>query len=251
MMFVYRSRRFIRHVLIPHRAISKSLSTMSSSPSSSSAAQTTPRKLDLMMKQLIGSRRYKDAVDLFEKQSQISTDITTNLALKACTKLNDRERGIRIHQQLSSKSQANPFIQASLLHFYSEWRSSLLLNRCFIVYMMSVLFPVQCGALAQAESLFQRFEKRVFSPTEHCWKVPRLISTRSVMELIVSYRIREKRNARESIRFVREYTSQIEWSGSFNYVQCLCHIERTKEQRHWEGHCSCKCHALFSNTRIS
>ena len=78
-----------------------------------------------MMKDLIDARRYKDALDLFERQSQISTDATLNLALKACTKLADRERGARIHRQLSSKSHANPFIQTSLLHFYSERRSPL------------------------------------------------------------------------------------------------------------------------------
>lgn len=73
------------------------------------------------MKTLLESRRYKDAIDLFfQRESDVASDVTWNLALKACTKLPDRERGIRIDQQLSSHSRANPFIQASLVHFYSE-----------------------------------------------------------------------------------------------------------------------------------
>ena len=124
-MLARRSQSIVRHVLIASQTIFKSLSTIASPVSSSStaaaAAAPTPMKLNLMMKDLIDARRYKDALDLFERQSQISTDVTLNLALKACTKLDDRERGARIHRQLSSKSRANPFIQASLLHFYSEW----------------------------------------------------------------------------------------------------------------------------------
>ena len=184
-MLAYRSRRFIRHVLIDHQSIYKSLSTVSSPSSLPSAAQNTPRKVDLMMKQLIDSRRYKDALDLFEKQSQISTDITMNLALKACTKLNDRERGVRIHQRLSPTSRNNPFIQASLLHFYSEWQSPLLLttltlinagwaerwcwmsqfllNRCLIICATSVWFRVQSGDLDRAQRLFSTIDKKTTS----------------------------------------------------------------------------------------
>ena len=59
-------------------------------------------------------------VDLFDRQSQVSTDITLNMALKAGTELHDRERGIQIHQQLSSQSLENRFIQTSLIHFSSK-----------------------------------------------------------------------------------------------------------------------------------
>jgi hypothetical protein len=79
------------------------------------------------MKMLIDSKRYKDALDLFDRQSNISTDSVFNLALKVCTKLADKERGIRIHQKLSPQSLQDPFIQTSLIHFYSKLRSSLII----------------------------------------------------------------------------------------------------------------------------
>jgi hypothetical protein len=72
------------------------------------------------MKKLIDARRYRDVPDLFNRQSQVSSDVTFNLALKSCSNLGDRERGIDIHQPLSPQALRNPFIQTSLIHFYSE-----------------------------------------------------------------------------------------------------------------------------------
>jgi pentatricopeptide repeat protein len=72
------------------------------------------------MKELIDVRRYKEALDLFDRPSQAPNDYSLNLALKACTKLGLRQRGIKIHQELSSKSLQNPFIQVSLIHFYMQ-----------------------------------------------------------------------------------------------------------------------------------
>ena len=72
------------------------------------------------MKQLVESRRYRDALNLFDLQSPSVTDKTLTLALKACANLRDRERGIRIHSQLSPHLLQDPFIQTSLMHFYSK-----------------------------------------------------------------------------------------------------------------------------------
>ena len=72
------------------------------------------------MKELINARRYKEALDLFDHPSQVSNDFSLSLALKACTKLGLKQRGIQIHQGLSSKSLENPFIQATLVHFYMQ-----------------------------------------------------------------------------------------------------------------------------------
>ena len=72
------------------------------------------------MRNLISARQYKEALDLFDRKLSICTDSTFNLALKASTRLSDYQRGVRIHQQLSSKSLQNPFIQTSLIHFYSK-----------------------------------------------------------------------------------------------------------------------------------
>jgi len=88
-----------------------------SSISSSSSSST---KLDLTMKKLIDSQQYEKALNLFDQQSESSTDICITMALKACTKLQDYKRGMNIQRQLSSRSLNNPFIQTSLIHFYSE-----------------------------------------------------------------------------------------------------------------------------------
>jgi hypothetical protein len=77
-------------------------------------------KLDLTMKKLIDLKQYEKALDLYDQQSQIYSDVSINMALKACTKLYDYKRGIHIQQKLSSQSLNNPFIQTSLIHFYSE-----------------------------------------------------------------------------------------------------------------------------------
>ena len=73
------------------------------------------------MKKMIDARQYKDVLDLLERQSQPVDDTVFNIALKACTKLNAFHHGIKLHQQLSEKSLANPFIQSSLIHFYSKY----------------------------------------------------------------------------------------------------------------------------------
>jgi len=72
------------------------------------------------MKKLIDSKQYQKALDVFDKQSKMLTDFDINMALKSCSKLHDYQRGIKIHQQLSSNSLNNCFIQTSLIHFYSE-----------------------------------------------------------------------------------------------------------------------------------
>ena len=85
--------------------------------------------MNIKMKKLINARQYKDALDVFDCQSQRSDDVSLNLALKACTKLSNNERGIEIHKKLSSKSLQNRFIQASLVNFYSKIKHSLMLIR--------------------------------------------------------------------------------------------------------------------------
>jgi hypothetical protein len=82
------------------------------------------------MKKLIYSKQYRKALGLFDQQTKMSSDITINLALKACTKLKDYQRGIKMKRQLSSKSHANPFIQASLIHFYSKIKSFTYITAC-------------------------------------------------------------------------------------------------------------------------
>jgi len=72
------------------------------------------------MKKLIDSNEYRKALNLFDEQTEISSDFMISLALQACTKLNVRQRVIKIQQQLSSKSLQNPFIHTPLIQFYSK-----------------------------------------------------------------------------------------------------------------------------------
>ncbi|CAF2158315.1 unnamed protein product, partial [Rotaria magnacalcarata] len=76
--------------------------------------------LSSTMKKLFDSKQYKEALNLFDQNFEISTDSTINMAIKACTISKDYKRGIRIQQRLSSKSRNNSYIQAALLCFYRK-----------------------------------------------------------------------------------------------------------------------------------
>ena len=76
--------------------------------------------LNSTMKNLMNSEKYREILDLFDQQSSSRTDTTFYFALKAATKLMNYDHGIRIYHQLSSKSLANPYIQTSLIHFFSN-----------------------------------------------------------------------------------------------------------------------------------
>ncbi|CAF1522535.1 unnamed protein product [Rotaria sordida] len=82
--------------------------------------------LNSRMKKLIDSKQYKEALDLFDQQTEICNNFTIDMAIKACTILNDYKRGITIQQKLSSNSLNNSYIQTSLIHFYkNEWNESV------------------------------------------------------------------------------------------------------------------------------
>ncbi|CAF0886287.1 unnamed protein product, partial [Rotaria sordida] len=72
------------------------------------------------MKKLIDSKQYKEALDLFDQQAEICNNFTIDMAIKACTILNDYKRGITIQQKLSSNLLNNSYIQTSLIHFYMQ-----------------------------------------------------------------------------------------------------------------------------------
>ncbi|CAF1504264.1 unnamed protein product [Rotaria magnacalcarata] len=76
--------------------------------------------LDSTIKKLFDSKQYKEALNLFDQNFEISTDSTINMAIKACMISKDYKRGTRIQQRLSSKSRNNSYIQAALLFFYRK-----------------------------------------------------------------------------------------------------------------------------------
>ncbi|CAF4838862.1 unnamed protein product [Rotaria sp. Silwood1] len=85
------------------------------------SSSSSSNKLNSTMKILIDSKQYKKALDLFNKQSQISTNFTINMAIKACTKLRDYQTGFKILEEFSSKSRNDPYIQTSSIHFYMQF----------------------------------------------------------------------------------------------------------------------------------
>ncbi|CAF1982133.1 unnamed protein product [Rotaria magnacalcarata] len=76
--------------------------------------------LNSTMKKLFDAKQYKEALNLFDQNFEISTDSTIDMAIKACTISKDYKRGIRIQQRLSFKSRNNSYIQAALLCFYRK-----------------------------------------------------------------------------------------------------------------------------------
>ncbi|CAF3466430.1 unnamed protein product [Rotaria sp. Silwood1] len=66
------------------------------------------------------SKQYKEALELFDQKFELCTDVTINMAIKACAISKDYKRGINIYQKLSSNSVNNSYIQALLIQFYSE-----------------------------------------------------------------------------------------------------------------------------------
>jgi hypothetical protein len=77
------------------------------------------KQLESTMKKLIDIKAYDQALNLFDRNVSNSTDIARALALKACSKLHDIQRGKEIHQLLSNQSLQDSSIQTSLIHFYS------------------------------------------------------------------------------------------------------------------------------------
>ncbi|CAF3542686.1 unnamed protein product [Rotaria socialis] len=85
----------------------------------SSVVLAVSRKLNSTMKTLIDSKEYKNALNLFHEHYDRSTDFTRNMAIKACTNLCDCQEGHKILQKLPATSLNNPYIQTSMIHFYS------------------------------------------------------------------------------------------------------------------------------------
>ncbi|CAF3356567.1 unnamed protein product [Rotaria socialis] len=81
---------------------------------------SSSNEINLKMKKLIDSQQYKRALEFFDRQLSICNNMTFSLALKTCSKLNDYQYGIRIHQQLPVKALNDKFIQTSLIHFYMQ-----------------------------------------------------------------------------------------------------------------------------------
>ena len=119
----------------------------------SSKASPTPMELHSQIKSLIDSQKYQNVLDLFDCHHRISNDPTITLALKASAAIRDYKSGLRIHQQLSEQPTNNPWIQSSLIHFYSKLTS---MQKC----LSDISIVVRCNDVPNAEKIFSSIEKK-------------------------------------------------------------------------------------------
>ena len=119
----------------------------------SSISLSTPMKLHAEIKNLIASKKYQAVLDLFDRHHRISSNPTITLALKASAALRDYKSGLRIHEQLSEQSRGDPWIQSSLIHFYSTFTS--MQND-----PLNTSIVVQCNDVSSAEKVFSLIEKK-------------------------------------------------------------------------------------------
>lgn len=106
--------------------------TSRSAPSSSNQTQSD-------MRRLFDTKRYADALSLYQRSSKCPTHYDSTLALRACAKLHNYPAGVRIHQQLSAQVLQNQFIQTALIHFYSRQQLLLIARHVFTL-------ALQCNA---------------------------------------------------------------------------------------------------------
>ncbi len=103
-------RRILRFYQKTHTIQSISLSSSSSSS----------KDIDLIMKKLMDDKEYKQVLDLFDKQTKPCKDTVTDMVIKACIHLNKHQRITDIQEKLSPQLLNNPYIQTTLIQFYSE-----------------------------------------------------------------------------------------------------------------------------------
>ena len=69
-------------------------------------------------------REFEKVFSLFdewnEKKDQRSFSMVITQALKACTRMKNLQRGMKIHHSISFNIKGDTFIMASLIHFYSK-----------------------------------------------------------------------------------------------------------------------------------
>ncbi|CAF4030193.1 unnamed protein product, partial [Rotaria magnacalcarata] len=75
------------------------------------------------IKILNDNKQYKKVLELFDEFNEKTIDKCSNWiiiqALKACTQICDVQRGLKIHNLISSRLKRDPYVLPSLIHFYS------------------------------------------------------------------------------------------------------------------------------------
>ena len=77
------------------------------------------------MKMLNDNKQYRKTLELFDAFNEKNIDKCSNWiiihALKACTQISDVQRGLKIHNLISSRLKHDPYVLPSLIHFYSKF----------------------------------------------------------------------------------------------------------------------------------
>ena len=175
---------FVRNYFHFHRFSSRLLSSI---------ASPTRKKLYSEIKTLIDSQKYQNVLDLFDRHHRISSDPTITLALKASAAIRDYKSGLRIHQQLSEQSRDNPWIQSSLIHFYSKLAS---MRNC----LSNVSIVVRCNDVANAEKVFSPIEKKTVYMYGAMFKGNSPLWSNELIrhELTFAHRLHQQRQTRKS-----------------------------------------------------
>ncbi len=95
------------------------------------------RDLSTRMKFLNDSKKFKQALELFDKYEKNNNGTFSNLtitqALKASAQIGDFQRGKTLHHLISSRLQTDSYLLASLIHFYSKF--FFLINYCINIIL--------------------------------------------------------------------------------------------------------------------
>jgi hypothetical protein len=98
--------------------------------------------LDIEMKKLNDANKFDKALSLYDQHEKenpllISNKVVTQ-ALKASTKLLDRQRGLIISKKIPLSSMNDSYLLASLIHMFSKL--FFLVNICFFILFLQVEF---------------------------------------------------------------------------------------------------------------
>ncbi len=85
-----------------------------------SLSSSSSKDIYSIMKKLMDEKQYKQVLDLFDKQTKPCNHFITYMVIKACIHLNKYQRITDIQEKLSPQLLNNPYIQTTLIQFYSE-----------------------------------------------------------------------------------------------------------------------------------
>lgn len=83
----------------------------------------------IRLRQLIHSKTHDEALSLLKRESGKFDDVTWCSMIKICTREQNHLIGLKIYENLTERSLRNPFIQSSLIHFFSNFFNLFLFDK--------------------------------------------------------------------------------------------------------------------------